>query len=95
MIEEQTKQRKRASKAAATISAYRRLFSTDDGKIVLADMMKSCHVSRSVVGPTPYDTYFNEGQRSVVLSLMGTAGMTEVELKSRIDAMNKEVLEDF
>lgn len=81
---------KRAATASKIILAYRRLFATDDGQIVLQDLMKSCHLSTSVIGATSNDTYFNEGARSVILRLLGTINMNEKQVERIIVEMNKE-----
>ena len=81
---------KRSTKAAQTINAYRRLFSTDDGQVVLKDLMQSCYLSRSIIGPSVHDTYFNEGVRSVVLRILGTVNMDEKQIERIIIEMNRE-----
>lgn len=80
---------KRAQRADATIRAYRRLFSTEDGKIVLEDLMKSNFIGHTIVGNDVHHTYFNEGARSVILRIIQTCGMEENQLKILIDHMNK------
>ena len=69
-------------KMKATIVAYQRLFDSEDGKTVLQDLCKSCHVFNSTFDKDPYETHFNEGARSVVLRIMKTVGMTETELEN-------------
>lgn len=87
---EQKEPSKRSKAAAATINAYRRLFSTEDGKIVLKDLMNSCGISRSVMGRDVNETYFNEGRRSVVLGLMGTINMKTEQVERLIVEMNRD-----
>ena len=72
--------KRRADSAEKTINAYRRLFSTDDGKEVLTDLMKSCFFSRTVAGETDRETYMNEGARVVVLRIIETANMTSEQI---------------
>jgi hypothetical protein len=84
-----TKTTKRAQKADATIRAYRRLFSTEDGQLVLDDLMKANFIGRTVVGSDVQHTYFNEGARSVILRIIQTCEMDEKQLKILIDQMNK------
>jgi hypothetical protein len=95
MSEEQTKSKRRGVRAANAINAYRRLFSTEDGKTVLADMAKSCFLSRSVISTTPHESYFNEGRRSVILGLLGTINMTEQQVADMVVAMNQDTFEDL
>lgn len=82
-------QSKRSVQATKVINAYRRLFSSDDGQIVLKDMMSSMYISRSVIGATPYDTYFNEGVRSVLIRLLGTINMEDKTIERLIVEMNR------
>jgi hypothetical protein len=71
----------RAAQAKATLSAYRRLFSTDDGKTVLKDLMQSCHFLSSSAGKDANETYYNEGMRSVVLRLMNTSKLSTEQIE--------------
>lgn len=80
---------KRAQTASKVINAYRRLFSSEDGLIVLDDMMKSNFINRTTVGNDVHQTYFNEGCRHVVLRLIQTCGLEETQIKRMIDEMNK------
>jgi len=52
---------------------YRRVFGSDDGKFVLADLIAKYHVLRPtrVVGDKEQSTE-NEGQRRVVLDILNT-----------------------
>ena len=80
--------KKRADEASATLLAYRRLFSTEDGQIVLKDLMNSCFFNRSTIGGDPHETYYNEGVRSVVLRIFETANISS----ERIEQMRKHML---
>jgi hypothetical protein len=68
-------------KMKETVLAYKRFFDTEDGKKVMADLMKSCHITSSTMSSDPYETAFNEGARSVVLRILKTvnADMSQVE----------------
>jgi len=48
-------------------NAYKHLFDTDDGKIVLDDLQRRFHVHGSTFSSEPTDTAYREGQRTVVL----------------------------
>lgn len=85
---------RRSAAATKRLQAYRRLFSTDDGKLVLEDLMKSCYVKGSVVGKDPYETYYNEGARSVVLRIMQTVGITEAQIKQIAEEMDRREEEE-
>jgi hypothetical protein len=82
--------KRRTRAAAKTYNAYRRLFSTEDGKIVLQDLMNACNFLKPSIGETPDDTYFNEGKRSVVLSIMQTSSMTTEEINKLIENVEKQ-----
>lgn len=52
--------------------AYKRLFMTDDGKIVLKDLRSFCGQDRSSIcssSPNPYQTFECEGKRRVYLRI--------------------------
>lgn len=63
---------KREKKISDTIVRYHKVFGTEDGELVLHDMMKSCHMMEPSFDPNPYETAFNEGARSVVLRILRT-----------------------
>lgn len=54
------------------IYAYQRLFNTDDGKTVLADLVKSCHLNVPVFDDNPNRMSYMDGERSVVLRIIKT-----------------------
>lgn len=58
------------SKKDKIAQAYKRLFATDDGQVVLEDMMRTFHVFNSTMQDSPTETAFNEGGRAVVLRIM-------------------------
>ena len=72
-------------KMKATVLAYKRFFDTEDGKLILKDLMKSCHMASSTVDSSTHETYFNEGARSVVLRILKTNNTS-------MDAIDKMVL---
>lgn len=50
--------------------AYRRTFNTDDGAIVMEDLKKRFAFETTTFSDNPYQSAFNEGQRSAVLSIV-------------------------
>lgn len=48
-------------------NAYKLLFNTDDGKVVLEDLQRRFHIHGSTFSSEPTDTAYREGQRTVVL----------------------------
>jgi len=53
------------------VSAYQRMFDSPEGQIVLHDMMKAFNFFGTSASQDPYETHFNEGQRSVILTILG------------------------
>jgi len=49
---------------------YRRTFNTDDGQVVLEDLKKRFAFETTTFSDNPYQSAFNEGQRSAVLSIV-------------------------
>lgn len=68
------------SKKARIIRAYREIFSTDAGKLVLNDLCKSCHVYHSTMDSNPQELAYKEGERSVVLRILRTIEVDPFEL---------------
>lgn len=51
---------------------YKRLFlQNDSGKLVLEELKKFFHYDVTTYAEDPYATMFNEGQRSVLLYILG------------------------
>jgi len=63
---------KRQKEKNIRIYAYQRLFETEDGKIVLKDLMKCCHFDLPSFDSDPYQTAFNEGERHLLLRIIQT-----------------------
>jgi len=66
------KQEKEIISLSAT---YKSFFSGPEGRKILEDMMDKFHVRSVAKGTDPYDTYFKDGQRSVVMHIMGHLNM--------------------
>lgn len=81
---------KRSTVAAKTIRAYRRLFSTEDGKIVLEDLMKANFIGRSAIGNDTLQTYYNNGKRDLILQILQTCNLEEVQIERLIAEMNRQ-----
>lgn len=62
--------KKKADAAFSMAVTYKKLFSTPDGKVVLKDLMKSCHFLEMSTGVDANDTYFRLGERSVVMRIL-------------------------
>ena len=59
----------RARNSIVLCEAYERLFNTEDGKLVLADLERRACINDTTYDPTAKleHTIFNEGRRSIVL----------------------------
>ena len=80
----------KSRKMKATVLAYQRLFDTEDGKAVLYDLMKSCHMATSTMDATSQELAFNEGARSVVLRILKTRNTNIEQLNMLIAKMETE-----
>lgn len=72
MIEDEQKQIENEQERIERIRTYKRLFMTDDGKEVLADLERFCGYNNSSVSeqsPDAYQTFFAEGKRRVYLRI--------------------------
>lgn len=82
--------KKQAAKGKRTIKAYQRLFATDDGKIVLQDLMQSCHMLSQNFGSDPNEAMYSEGERAVVLRILRTLNTDAEMLMKHLDAVHQE-----
>lgn len=65
----------------ATVGAYKAVFTSAQGDIVLRDLMIQCGLlSVSHVSGDSHDTAFNEGKRAVVLFILERLRWSEPEL---------------
>jgi len=72
MIESEQIQLENEKKRRELRQAYKRLFNTDDGKIVLKDLKVFCGQNRTSVceqAPNELQTFFSEGKRRVFLRI--------------------------
>ena len=55
---------------AKNIIAYQKLFATEDGKRVLADLLRECGFMSVGLGEDAQETAYNQGKREVVLRIV-------------------------
>jgi len=77
---EQDRQREELQKQNARILAYKRLFETEDGKIVLNDLIRMYDTEPPLVIGDPHGTHYAVGQQSVVKSIFKKLKM-DIETK--------------
>jgi hypothetical protein len=74
--QEQERNDQEFAKYRAKVDAYKRLFSTEDGKVVLADLKQTYHMNGTTLTPgDSYGTHYHEGQRTVVLGIQNKIDM--------------------
>lgn len=91
-IEEELERRERLEEDNL-LAAYRRLFATADGRLVLDDLLYKCGLyRRSFTGNA--ETYFREGQRDIGLYLLDRLDRAELadleEMRTRSRARLEE-----
>lgn len=65
----------------AVSEAYRRLYDTPEGQIVMHDLMRRCGILEvSAEAGDAHMTYFRDGRRSIALEIMQELRWTEGEL---------------
>lgn len=59
----------------ALFQRYQRVFSTPEGQKVLQDLANNFHVFGIAKGDNSHDTYFRDGQRSVIMHILAYLSM--------------------
>jgi endo-1,4-beta-D-glucanase Y len=72
----------------AKIRAYKKFFGTDEGRIVLWDMMKANNFRQSTFSTNAHEMAFNEGRRSVILQILS---ITETDERKILDFFEKSI----
>lgn len=81
---------KREKRVADTIAAYQKLFNSDEGKIVLLDLIKSCNVLNTTYSTDSHETAYREGERSVVLRILKTINTDPARVMELMKLGNQE-----
>jgi hypothetical protein len=66
------------------VRAYREVFNSEAGQIVLEDMVKTFHVLNSTYADNQNETYYREGERSVVIRILKTINVDPFKLQEMI-----------
>lgn len=66
--------------------AYKNIFSSPQGEMVLYDLMNRGHILQSSFGKnlSPHDIFFREGERNVVLQILSMLDLDVQRLKEHI-----------
>lgn len=67
-------------RAQKVVEAYKTVFGSDKGRIVLTDLMKKCFVAEPVTDKDPVVSAFNDGKRCAVLDIFKMVGFDERNL---------------
>lgn len=82
--------KKSAHKQVAKVIDYKVTFSTEEGKRVLFDLMKSCGMDTSSFDENPLNMAYREGQRNVVLHIMNKLKIDVEKLTKFIEEHEEE-----
>ncbi len=81
-------------KQARLIDAYKTVFNSPSGELVLTDLMKNHSVINSTFprSSDPNEMIFREGERNVILRIFKTLKLDVNKIKERIES-NEEAME--
>ncbi len=79
-----------AKRQAATVGAYQNVFGTSDGELVLKDLMHKYGVLGNLYDGDVNSMLVREGERRVVLDILGKLKWDVSQLKERIDRYANE-----
>ena len=71
---------------------FKEVFKGEAGKELLAHLASSFHVYKTNQTPDPYVSAFQEGQRSVVIKIMGMLHQDLDAVKRRLEVMDQQRL---
>jgi hypothetical protein len=80
-----------AKKSVARIQKYQRVFSGPEGQEVLDDLIRTHHVMSTTFDGDPTKTIFREGERNVVLRILGILKMDSKILQERIKSHENDM----
>lgn len=77
-------------KKADLIRAYKNTFSSEEGKAVLHDLMRTFHVLNSTMDSSTNEVMFKEGERSVILRILRTINTDANELEKILNEQDNK-----
>lgn len=69
-------------------NAYKFVFDCDEGKMVLEDIMRKCHVLNSKFVNDPYAMAYDQGKRQVALDILRILDFDIGKFRNRIKEIN-------
>ena len=85
----------RGQKAIDIVRAYKNVFESADGKIVLYDLMQSCSYLKPTYIQGIQSIQINEGRRSVILDILDVMNRSEADLVKFINNSLKREQEEY
>jgi hypothetical protein len=76
-------------KTESLANAYKFVFDCDEGKIVLEDLMRKCHVLNSQFVNDPYAMAYDQGKRQVALDILRILNFDIGKFRKRIEEMQQ------
>ncbi len=74
------------------VLAYKSFFDSHDGKVILKHLLQISNFVKTTYNPSePASLMYNEGRRSIVLDMLRTIELNEVEVLNLIRNIKKEV----
>lgn len=72
------------------VKAYKAFFATDDGRVILKDLMNKCFVLRPVTTTDGQNiSAFNDGKRAVFIDIVRECGLDEEALLTLMNERTK------
>ena len=81
---------KRIKKQKEMVSTYKRVFTSDDGRRILSDLMNVCGMQRSSFDSDPLKMAYHEGERAVVLRILKSVNVSAFQLNNWFKMIEKQ-----
>ncbi len=75
----------------ARIKAYKELFESENGKVVLSDLQNYCHMFHSTYEKDTNTTMLNEGKRNVLLYILSYTNIDLSQFLKMMEDNRKEM----
>lgn len=74
-------------KQAKKVESFKKCFSSEEGKVVLSELVKECGMLKNSFRGNTDELLFNEGKRNVLLYILS---IINVDLPTLLDTLEKE-----